>query len=141
MAGQTPIAIACAFSAWWSLPAGNTDKQPAYHERTLLQNLDVPGIAFLTACMGSAVLVLDLGGQTIPWNHPLVSFSVTFGCLSGVALFINEWKRKGIKLLPPDLLLRPGLRSVYVGQILFNCAIDGVSIRNMNPVPEAEQIY
>lgn len=91
--------------------------------------------------MGSAVLVLDLGGQTIPWDHPLVSFSAIFGCFSGVALFINEWKRKGSKLLPPDLLLSPGLRSVFVGQVLFNCAIDGVSICNRNPVPEVKQIY
>lgn len=138
MAGQTPIAIVCAFSAWRLLPPGNRDKEPADHETTLLQNLDVMGIALFAASMGSVVLVLDLGGQTIPWDHPLVSFSAIFGCFSAVALFINEWKRKGTKLLPPDILLSPGLHTVFVGQILFNCAIDGVSICNRKPSPRGQ---
>lgn len=41
-AGQTPIAIGCAFLAWCLLPSGNTtEKEPADHEKPLLQSLDV----------------------------------------------------------------------------------------------------
>ena len=119
--------------AWRLLPPRNRDKEPENHEKTLLETLDAFGIILFAAFMGSAVLVLDLGGQKIPWDHPFILFATTFGCISAIVLFIHEPNRKGDKLLPPELLLSPGLSSVFVGQSLFVCALVCVSIRSTSP--------
>ena len=141
LAGQTPISIGCALLAWCLLPSSNTEKEPADHEKPLLQSLDVWGIVLFAAFMGSAVLILDLGGQKIPWNHPLMLLITIFSCFSGIALFMNEWRREGNKLFPPELLLSPGLHTIFLGQTLFTCALVSVSICSRNKVPEIKQTY
>ncbi|KAF9894498.1 hypothetical protein FE257_006381 [Aspergillus nanangensis] len=130
LAGQTPVAITCTFFAWWLLPAGRRKLQETLqnqNEKPAVQSLDIPGIILFAVFMGSTVLVLDLGGHSLPWGHPVLLLLVLLGSLFGIAFAVNEKMRKEGQLIPPQLLMRSGLRSVFAVQALLCFALLGIT--------------
>ncbi|SPO01835.1 uncharacterized protein DNG_04508 [Cephalotrichum gorgonifer] len=111
-AGQGPIFLVAALMAWVLLPQDSTvpekrqrpddhdvealDEVPAPAEtetiRSKLVQIDFQGAALLALTILAVLIPADLGGKTLPWNHPtilsLFASSILFG---GLFLATEAW--------------------------------------------------
>lgn len=98
--GQIPFGI-CAFSlVLWRIPNLSRPKESL---RSKLSTFDFKGSALLTSSVFLLLLGFNIGGNILPWSHPLVIAVLVVGFLMVVLLVFEE---KGAKspILPLQLL-------------------------------------
>jgi hypothetical protein len=83
--GQFPIAIIAVVLVEWklSVPKGsiNDGAGAKTSQWQKLKRIDFTGAFFLSAAILTALLMLDMGGQKLPWTHPVI---IACGCAAVV---------------------------------------------------------
>ena len=121
----------CCFLTAWSLPSKPSKikkvESPGSPNVLRILDLDFVGTGLFVMMITSFLLFFNLGGQRLPWAHPIV-ISLAAGCgLSGVAFFLTEafWAKQ--PLIPISLLRTNGIGLICLGQILLMCGRLSVS--------------
>lgn len=79
--------------------AANSDKRWWQH----LKTFDVSGSVLLACTVGAMILALNLGGNVLPWTHPLIPASFAVSLVSGAVLLRVE-SRAPLPVLPLSML-------------------------------------
>lgn len=92
---QVPIIVIILALAFHVTP---TSLGPHFRKDTnqsLLQlalGFDLAGTFLLTISVACLIIGLNLGGNTLPWNHPLIIFSIPVSAVTGLMLVFTELK-------------------------------------------------
>jgi len=123
---QCPLLAIAALLAWFLVPhkARPDDSKSGASK---LARIDFAGAALLAVTITSLMLAIELGGQKLPWNHPvilgLVAGSVAFGALFAVTE--AYWAYEPV--FPLQLLCQRDVVSAYLVLGLQTAAQLGVS--------------
>ncbi|KAI9683615.1 MAG: hypothetical protein M1829_004919 [Trizodia sp. TS-e1964] len=101
---QVPAILLCLIAAALTLPPdlGKLATNKSVWES--LKTFDFAGSFFLTSCVTFLILGLNLGGNILPWSHPVVISSLVLFLITSVLLVKIESKAK-FPLMPLHLLL------------------------------------
>ncbi|KAK0638139.1 Multidrug resistance protein fnx1 [Lasiodiplodia hormozganensis] len=106
---QVPVMIIASILAWFlipeftqSSPADDNAEPGPKSKRAIFWRLDFLGSFFLTCTILLLMFPLELGGQKIPWSHPLIFCLLASALVTGV-LFIKAEKRAKEPVLPLEL--------------------------------------
>lgn len=106
----------------------NEEEQiPSPTLKASLARIDFTGALFLSISVLSILLVLDMGGEKIPWSSPLVFILVGIGILAGALFTITEksWAKEPI--FPLHLLSNSNVVTPYCVSVLQNASQCAVS--------------
>ena len=121
----------CCFLTAWSLPSKPSKikkvESPGSPNVLRILDLDFVGTGLFVMMITSFLLFFNLGGQRLPWAHPIVISLDAGCCLSWVAFFLTEafWAKQ--PLIPISLLRTNGIGLICLGQILLMCGRLSVS--------------
>ncbi|KAF7512506.1 hypothetical protein GJ744_001441 [Endocarpon pusillum] len=119
--GQAPVALVCLLLAAWLLPSLSISKlRPLSDDdqsATIWHRFDILGTITFALSTTAFLLVLQLGGQKLPWGHPIVIVLAVVCFVLGVTFIATEWRAKA-PLIPLSLLKSNGV-GIFCGiQIL-----------------------
>ncbi|KAF2083701.1 MFS general substrate transporter [Saccharata proteae CBS 121410] len=69
----------------------------------VFSTIDIPGSLLLTTATATLILGLNLGGNILPWTHPLIALSL-FTCLLSTIFLIHTSRRATHPILPLRIL-------------------------------------
>ncbi|KAF9638006.1 Major facilitator superfamily [Lasiodiplodia theobromae] len=106
---QVPVMIIASILAWFLIPeftqplSVDDAVEPAPKSKwAIFRRLDFIGSFFLTCTILLLMFPLELGGQKIPWSHPLIFCLLASALVTGV-LFIKAEKSAKEPVLPLEL--------------------------------------
>ena len=125
---QVPIIIVCFVVVAMTVPPGlgpylcaNSDKG-IWHT---IRAFDLAGSILLTASVTFLILALNLGGNVLDWNHPLIITSfVLFGILA--VLLIQVERRAFMPVMPMHLLAQIPRGNLIFGNFLFSMTLNTI---------------
>ena len=115
--GQTPIIVIAIILSWMLVPASqprSTDEQII--RRSRLARIDFLGSILLALVVLAFLMPLSLGGQEIPWSHPLIIVSFICAVVFG-HLFVAAEKYLAVEPVFPLHLL--GNRAVVTAYLAY----------------------
>ncbi|KAI9791588.1 MAG: hypothetical protein M1816_003674 [Peltula sp. TS41687] len=121
--GQAPIALLCLFLTAWQLPSESPKPGKAHGDGphsviSKLRDMDFLGIAIFTAATVNFLVVLNLGGEKLPWDHPVI-ISLVISCLVLFTAFLyTERFLANRPLIPLWLLKVNGVGLLCLVQVL-----------------------
>ncbi|PVH69662.1 MFS general substrate transporter [Cadophora sp. DSE1049] len=112
--GQCPPTILALALVAWKLDISSKEEGPAQSHISKLKRIDFLGAIFLSLSIVCGLLVLDMGGQRMPWTDPMVLglFSVSTASLSLFALVEGFFAKEPI--FPLRLLLNRDVITSYI---------------------------
>lgn len=137
--GQAPISLACCFLGMWLLPSGSSkgakcgpSSTGTSKPRSGLRDVDFVGVAVFGAMTTSFLLLLNFGGDKLPWDHPLtITLGVSCGVLAvGFVFFEGLLARK--PLIPLRLLTVNGI-GIYGLVAVLTALARSATMANMAP--------
>ncbi|KZF26756.1 putative transporter [Xylona heveae TC161] len=106
---QAPIALLCLVLAKYTLPSGPAQSHNEHScrssKRAKWKDVDFLGVITFVISMVSFLLFLDLGGQKLPWSHPVVIALIAACSVCSLAFVLIE-KFWAVKPLIPLWLIR-----------------------------------
>lgn len=124
-----PVLLALVMVQWrLQLPTKHSDLDESKWEK--LQRVDFFGAAFLCYAIFTVCFVLDVGGQRVPFESPLIIGFVVSGILSAVC-FLATAKVVKEPIFPLKLLLN---RDLSLNYVVVALAV-GVQLALMMSVP------
>ena len=91
---QCPLALVAILLVAWKLE-GPQKLLPGYgggSEKRKLSRVDFPGTVTLAVTITSFLIALDIGGQKVPWTHPLVWILFSLSAVFGICfLFVERY--------------------------------------------------
>ena len=127
--------MACFFLGMWLLPSGSSkgaksdpSSTGTSKPRSGLGDVDFVGVAVFAAMTTSFLLLLNFGGEKLPWDHPLmITLGVSCGVLAvGFVLFEGFLARK--PLIPLRLLTINGVGIYGLVSVLTALARSAVGV-------------
>ncbi|PSN72115.1 MFS general substrate transporter [Corynespora cassiicola Philippines] len=92
--GQVPFAGLAIFLVWLTLPARVHHDEDA-PKRNNFARIDFLGALFMTLTTLSLLFPLEIGGEKIPWNHPVIYAMIGGSVVSGFLFLSTEaWYAK-----------------------------------------------
>jgi hypothetical protein len=135
--GQVPIALLCCILTALRSPSKSSNNKNVESHRydasactSRIRDLDFLGTGLFVMMMSNFLLVFNLGGQRLPWTHPIV-VSLAVGCgLSGIAFVLTEafWAKQ--PLIPLSLMRTKGIGLFCLVQIFLMGGRFAVRIRH-----------
>lgn len=104
---QVPVMAFCWLAAWFTMPAdlGLDHSTPTKANFTnITKSFDVGGSVFLTVLTSSILLALNLGGNLLPWTHPVIISAFGLVLLAAAGLYWAE-RKAAMPILPLEILL------------------------------------
>ncbi|EKG18667.1 Major facilitator superfamily [Macrophomina phaseolina MS6] len=107
---QCPVSVCCAIFISLTLPTNlspNTEAPEQERKEGLaaVRQIDFSGIFAFILAVSTFILLIDLGGDRLPWTHPL-TISLGIACVSSTAVFLIIEKFWAANPLTPLSLLR-----------------------------------
>jgi hypothetical protein len=100
-------AIMLAFAVAWLTIPDDLGPQLAKNEKVdllqTLRNFDTMGSASQAICVTFLVIGLNLGGNVLPWSHPIIVVALLVSLISGVILILAE-RHAGKPIMPLEFL-------------------------------------
>lgn len=127
--GQVPILVFATLLVAVKLPnfAVTEDSHPK-GQPSKLRRVDFIGAILLAAAIAALLGSLSIGGQALPWTHPIV-IGLLVGSVLILAFFvIYEEKYAFEPIFPPSLIIQRDVGTSYLIQGLQTAAQVGVSI-------------
>ncbi|KAK8052582.1 hypothetical protein PG993_003967 [Apiospora rasikravindrae] len=133
-ASQIPVMLVCLAVSAVAIPRdlGVQEDCTTAGLRDSLRDFDFVGSGLLCAILTTIILGLNLGGQILPWSHPIVASALVV-CAACIPLFLYvEWRCASHPLVPLDFLSRAPkanllasnfLSTMLTNSILFNMPI------------------
>ncbi|KAB5535320.1 major facilitator superfamily domain-containing protein [Coniochaeta sp. 2T2.1] len=129
---QVPLILVCMAVAAWLIPAnaGLYDNK----RESLVESMkvfDFTGSGLMTVSITFLIIGLNLGGNILPWSHPLILTSLTLFTL-GFPLFLLAERRATRPIMPLELVSTvPNANIVlsnFLGAVLINALIFNVPL-------------
>ena len=92
--------------AWFTIPAHLGPELAHHDDAGLIETLcgfDISGAVSQAAAVTFLVIALNLGGNVLPWTHPLIILALVASAISGITLI---WAESGAKnpVMPLEFL-------------------------------------
>lgn len=131
--GQGPIILLAIILVALKLPS-SSPPAPAKGEPSKLRRIDFAGAFMLAITIVSLLGALSLGGQNLPWSHPIV-ISLSAGSLFLGAIFVTyEVKHALEPIFPPTLVVQRDVATPYAIMALQTAAQLAVRFPPIAPV-------
>lgn len=125
--GQGPIILIAIFLVALKLPSW-TPPAPAKGEPSKLRRIDFAGAFMLAITIVSLLGALSLGGQNLPWSHPIV-IGLAAGSIILGALFVTYEVKYALEpIFPPTLVIQRDVATAYAIYFLQVAAQLGVCL-------------
>ncbi|KIY47896.1 MFS general substrate transporter [Fistulina hepatica ATCC 64428] len=125
--GQGPIiGIAIALVAAKLYVPAPTYEPGALRKSSRLARIDFVGAFLVASTIVAFLLALDLGGQKLPWTHPLIIFMIVAAIVLGALFVIYEDRVARDPIFPPRLLMMRDVITAYLVMALQTAAQLGV---------------
>lgn len=127
--GQAPLALICLIAVTLGLPTRDPGKKVRRSGRfnEFLRSMDWLGGLFSAICITTGLGAISLGGDRLPWSHPLIAVAIALCVMSAFAFVLAEQHFARNPLIPPKLVTHNGIGAMCVIQILLCAARFGVS--------------
>jgi MFS family permease len=112
--GQVPLTFLAIILVAVKLPASEASKPQVKGQPSKLGRVDFIGSLLLASTMLSLLGSLSVGGQVLPWSHPLVVGLLLASVLLGSLFVLYEVKVPLEPIFPPGLLIRRDVVSQYL---------------------------
>ena len=93
--GQAPLTVIAMILVGWRLqikpkckPGAGPDEPKVLGSK--LKRIDFLGALFMSTTILSAMLILDMGGQKVPWGSPLIAALGSVTVVAGILFYIVE---------------------------------------------------
>ncbi|KAF2709933.1 major facilitator superfamily transporter [Pleomassaria siparia CBS 279.74] len=117
-AAQCPLILLAMSLGWFLIPAhtGNDEEEEesAQVKAGKLARVDFLGSITLAAAIVSILLPLELGGEKMPWNHPLIVVCFVSALFFGLAFVLIELYWAAEPIFPLFLLARRDVVTAYL---------------------------
>jgi hypothetical protein len=105
----------------WKLQIQPKKKQGARDDspqtlRSNLRRIDFLGALFMSATILSAMLILDMGGEKVPWNSPFIAILGAITVISGTLFYFIEENFAQEPIFPIKLLSH---KAVVLSYLMF----------------------
>lgn len=135
---QAPLAILAMILVAWKLkvePKKERDDD-IVHPRSIgskLKRIDVVGASFMSLTILAALLILDMGGDKIPWTSPVIGILAAVAVVSALLFFFAEkyWAREPI--FPLRLLSHKDVVLDYLMMLVQIASQTAVSVHRLLP--------
>ena len=129
--GQAPLALICLTAVTLGLPTQDPAKKTRGSGRfnEFLRSMDWLGGLFSAICITTGLGTIGLGGEKLPWSHPLIISAIAACVMSAFFFVLTEQRFAKHPLIPPKLVTHNGIGAMCVIQILLCAARFGVSER------------
>ena len=126
--GQAPLALICLTAVTLGLTPRDPAKKTRGSDRFIefLRTMDWLGGLFSAICITTGLGAASLGGERLPWSHPLIRIAGAVCLLSAILFVLTERHFARIPLIPPKLVTHNGIGAICVIQILLCAARFGV---------------
>ena len=125
---QAPLALVCLTAVILKLtpdsPVNKTRDSGRF--KALLRNMDWLGAILSAICITTGLGAISLGGQKLPWSHPIIILALTVCLISAAFFMLTERCYAKFPLIPPKLITHNGIGGICVIQILLCAARFGV---------------
>lgn len=113
--GQGPLMVLAITLVALKLPArSSTDLgSPQKGQPSKLRRIDFIGAFMLAVTIVSFLLALSLGGQNLPWSHPLVIGLIVGAVLLGCIFVTYEVEYAFEPIFPPSLAIKRDVATPY----------------------------
>lgn len=112
--GQGPLMVLAIILVSLKLPSqSSTDSPPPKGGPSKLRRIDFIGAILLAVSIVSFLLALSLGGQNLPWSHPIVIGLLTGSLILGSIFVTYEMKYAFEPIFPPHLIVRRDVATPY----------------------------
>ncbi|KUJ20103.1 MFS general substrate transporter [Mollisia scopiformis] len=117
--GQGPLLIVAIVLVAIKLPsfAPSVEEQPK-GKPSKLRRIDFVGAVLLAATIVSLLGALSVGGQSVPWGHPLVLGLLIGSVVLGTIFVVYEEKYAFEPIFPPCLVIQRDVATSYLIQAL-----------------------
>jgi MFS family permease len=118
--GQTPLAVLATVLIAMRLPSHTAREPELEAKKSNLARIDFLGALFMALTILSFLFPLEIGGNRLPWHHPLVLGLLGGACLFA-ALFVlieDKWAREPVI---PLLLFRK--KDIVLSMVVMACQI------------------
>ncbi|KAK7926490.1 hypothetical protein PG985_003488 [Apiospora marii] len=135
-ASQIPVMLVCLAVSAVAIPRDLGLQQDgdgtATGLRDSLRDFDFVGSGLLCVILTTMILGLNLGGQILPWSHPVVTSALVV-CVACIPVFLYvEWRCASHPLVPLDFLSRAPkanlLASNFISTMLTNSVLFNMPI-------------
>lgn len=129
--GQAPLALMCLTAVILRLPPGSS-RDPTKKTRGsgringFLRSMDWLGVMFSAMCITTGLGAISLGGEKVPWSHPLIILAITVCVISAIVFVLTERYCATNPLIPPKIVTHNGIGAMCIVQILLCAARFGV---------------
>jgi hypothetical protein len=112
--GQCPPTLLAALLVRWKLPSPRAPQESAESPAEKLERIDFLGSGLLSTTIICFLLVLDLGGQKMPWNSALVLVLASLSLVLGLSFLLVEgyWAKEPV--FPLRLLIHRDVLTAYL---------------------------
>ncbi|KAK8119683.1 Major facilitator superfamily [Apiospora kogelbergensis] len=131
-ASQIPVMLVCLCISAVAIPHDLGIKDCTTSLRNSLNDFDFLGSGLLCIILATMILGLNLGGQILPWSHPIVTSALVV-CITCIPVFLYvEWRWASHPLVPLDfishapkanLLASNFISTMLTNSVLFNMPI------------------
>lgn len=127
---QCPLTITAILLVAWKLDGSDTLDSPEADDNKVkkrkVQRIDFLGSITLALTITGFLLVLDLGGQKLPWTHPLIWIIFGAAAVSGTAFGLIEAFVAREPIFPLRLMIHRDVMTAYMISALQVAAQFGV---------------
>jgi hypothetical protein len=98
----------------WKLPSSSARRESAESSNGKLERIDFLGSGLLSTTVVCFLLFMDLGGQKMPWNSPLVVVLASLSLSLGLLFLLVEgyWAKEPV--FPLRLLIHRDVLTAYL---------------------------
>jgi len=127
--GQVPLVLFAMVFIWWRLKTPVEQEASTRKRHNLgskLGQIDFIGALLLVGFIVTLLLILDLGGQRLPWSSPIIISLAVAAIVFGAAFFWYDSKIARLPVFSPSLLLQRDVWTSYSIALLQVAAQVGV---------------
>ncbi|QDS75640.1 hypothetical protein FKW77_006935 [Venturia effusa] len=110
--GQAPLIAMSALLVWILVPHRVHDDEETKTEK--FSRIDFAGAFFLATTITSFLLVVEIGGRKLAWNHPFILVLVATTMLSAMLFVITETRWAAEPIFPTHLLKQKDVICQYL---------------------------
>ncbi|CAG8088106.1 unnamed protein product [Penicillium salamii] len=125
---QLPLIFVYFFAAAWTVPADLGRKTVGTEHMKisqLIRSIDITGSFILITSVTLLIIGLNLGGNVLPWSHPLIFTSLSFSFVLAV-IFVRYEPHVERPVMPIELLTTNPRASIIFGSFFASVSINTV---------------
>ncbi|KAK7996406.1 60S ribosomal protein L36 [Apiospora arundinis] len=131
-ASQIPIMLVCFCISALVIPHDLGVRDCTISMRDSLHDFDFVGSGLLCVILTTMIIGLNLGGQILPWSHPIVASALVV-CVACIPVFLYvEWRCASHPLVPLDFISHSPkanlLASNFISTMLTNAVLFNMPI-------------